>query len=141
MDEARDLIHDLFVDIWEKRDRLRIDSAFRSYLFAAARYRVIDHVRRNIRQEYYAGITRQRHTAADNSTSNEILYKDLSEVMDAEIDKLPPRTREIFRMSRHQHLSVNEIARKLRLSDQNRSEEHTSELQSLMRISYDVFSL
>src|SRR3546814_4036409 len=49
----------------------RIDSSFRSYLFAAARYRVIDHVRRNIRQEYYAGITRQRHTAADNSTRSE----------------------------------------------------------------------
>src|SRR3546814_16343479 len=91
MDEARDLIHDLFVDIWEKRDRLRIDSSFRSSLFAAARYRVIDHFRRNIRQEYYAGIKRQSHTAADNSPGNEILYKDLSKAMTAEIKKLPPR--------------------------------------------------
>src|SRR3546814_10713262 len=81
MDEARDLIHDLFVDIWEKRDRLRIDSSFRSYLLTASRYRVIDHVLSNIRHEYYAGITRPRNTHADTYTSYDILSKDITAVM------------------------------------------------------------
>lgn len=131
MEEARDLIHDLFVEFWEKREQLHIGSSLRSYLFAAARYRVIDHIRRNIRREYYTGITGQARAGGDNSTSNEILYKDLSEIMDAEIEKLPPRTREIFRLSRYQHLSVNEIARKLSLSDQTVKNQLTSALRKL----------
>src|SRR3546814_5786705 len=36
---------------------------------------------------------------------------------------------------------VDRVARRLLVGDQSRSEEHTSELQSLMRISYAVFCL
>src|SRR3546814_3582052 len=46
------------------------------------------------------------------------------------IDDLPPRCREIFELRRVEGVSQRE-----------RSEEHTSELQSLMRISYAVFCL
>src|SRR3546814_10107037 len=42
---------------------------------------------------------------------------------------------------RRSHASLPTLARDFRIGEQRRSEEHTSELQSLMRISYAVFCL
>lgn len=118
LDEARDLVHDLFVELWEKRDRIHLSNSFRSYLFAAVRYKIIDHFRKNGRQEYYSRALEILQTTLDNSTHDSILYRDFNTLTESEIDKLPPRMREIFRLSRQRHLSVREIAGKLGLSDQ-----------------------
>lgn len=131
LEEARDLVHDLFVGLWEKRGQVNISSSFRSYLFAAIRYKVIDHIRRNIRQDYYAGIAGTLDINTDNSTNNDILYRNFNEIMESEIEKLPPRTKEIFRLSRQQHLSVREIAGKLSLSDQTVKNQLSAALKKL----------
>src|SRR3546814_5029704 len=73
------------------------------------------------------------------------------------IQNLPPRAREAFQYHRFENLTYQAIAQRMgiskeavkglmhralvRIVDEMRSEEHTSELQSLMRISYAVFCL
>ncbi|HYH57251.1 MAG TPA: RNA polymerase sigma-70 factor [Anseongella sp.] len=131
LEEARDLVHDLFVEFWDRRERVHVNSSFQSYLFAAARYKVIDHIRRNSRKEYYAGVLRQLQTDMDNSTQEDILLRDLNKISESEIEKLPPRTKEIFRLSRQQHLSVGEIAGKLSLSDQTVKNQLSAALRKL----------
>src|SRR3546814_4913277 len=61
-------------------------------------------------------------------------------------DRLPPRRREVFWLRRVEELPLKEIAVRMGIAQKTvekhlRSEEHTSELQSLMRISYAVFCL
>src|SRR3546814_2072055 len=63
----------------------------------------------------------------------------------AALEELPERRRAIFKAAWVENLSSGEIAVRHNLTvrmiqiELKRSEEHTSELQSLMRISYDVF--
>src|SRR3546814_6380419 len=58
------------------------------------------------------------------------------------VDGLPPRTKEVYLLHRVEELGYRQIAEQLSISIRTvRSEEHTSELQSLMRISYAVFCL
>lgn len=131
LDEARDLVHDLFVEFWNKREHIYLSGSLKSYLFAAVRYKVIDCIRRNSRQEYYAGAIKLLQANLDNSTQDAILFRDFSTLTESEIEKLPPRTQEIFRLSRQQHLSVREIAGKLNLSDQTVKNQLSTALRKL----------
>ncbi|WP_158640643.1 RNA polymerase sigma factor [Anseongella ginsenosidimutans] len=131
LEEARDLVHDLFVEFWDKRERIHINSSFKSYLFSAARYRIIDHIRKNARRDYYAAVINLLDLETDDSTHDDILFRDLSKIAESEIDKLPPRTREIFRLSRQRQLSVREIARELNLSDQTVKNQLSAALRKL----------
>lgn len=118
LEEARDIIHDLFVELWTSREKLAVTHSLQSYLFSATRYRIIDHIRKNSRKAFYARLIHSVKAEEDESTAKEIVYKDLHHIAEEEIDKLSPRAREIFRLSRHQHMSITEIAEKLELSDQ-----------------------
>lgn len=131
LDEARDLVHDLFVELWEKRDRIHLSNSFRSYLFAAARYKIVDHFRKHGRQQFYAKALTLLQTQVDNATQDSIVFRDFSLLSASEIEKLPPRTQEVFRLSREQHLSVREIAEKLGLSEQTVKNQLTTALKKL----------
>lgn len=139
LEEASDLVHDLFVEIWNKRGQLQIQTSFRTYVFGAIRYKIIDHIRKNSRQDYYIDLLSSLQARADDSTRDSILFRDLMKLTESEIDKLPPRTREIFLLSRQQHLSVGEIAGKLKLSDQTVKNQLSTALRKLRpRIEYLV---
>ena len=63
LDDARDLLHDMFVKLWENREQLFITATLQSYLFAIIRHRIIDKIRKNITREQYAAV-RQSLTEA-----------------------------------------------------------------------------
>src|SRR3546814_3209029 len=69
--------------------------------------------------------------------ADQLLYKQYHTLALQAINLLPCRRKEVFLLNLNEGLSQQEIADRLKV----RSEEHTSELQSLMRISYAVFCL
>jgi len=132
LEEARDIIHDLFVHLWEERDTIGITRSLRGFLFAAVRYRIIDHIRRNSTRREYADrlLTLQKEIEGDNQELVEA--KDLDRTLEKAISELPPRVREIYRLSRQQHRSITEIAEELHLSTQTVKNQLTTAL-SLLR--------
>lgn len=138
LSEAEDIVQDVFADLWHKKEELLITHSLRAYLYGAVRYKVIDHIRRHVQRSYYADMVRSLHTEEDNATFDHIVYKDLHGLIEAEIGKLPARTKEVFRMSRHGHLSVSEIADTLQVSDQTVKNQLTTALKRL-RPSFSKF--
>jgi RNA polymerase sigma-70 factor (ECF subfamily) len=118
VEEARDIIHDLFTHLWDSRETLQVNGSLKAYLFAAVRYRIIDQIRKNITRKEYAGMLERlyEHMVADSEA--EIISKDLQHTLDHAIEDLPNRTKEIYRMSRDRHLAIKEIACQLGLSEQ-----------------------
>jgi len=113
---ARDLVQDVFIYLWDKREKLSIDKSLSSYLFRAVHNTCINHLKRESTKEAYirnflltinngAYIT----TASDNAHEI-IVHKDLSERIDLVVDGLPEQCRNIFRMSRFRGLKNKEIA-------------------------------
>src|ERR1700753_143261 len=52
-EEARDIVHDLFSNLWLKREEISIQITLAAYLYAAARYRVFDLIaRRQVASKY-----------------------------------------------------------------------------------------
>jgi RNA polymerase sigma-70 factor (family 1) len=132
LEEARDIVHDLFVHLWEERANIAITHSLRAFLFAAVRYRIIDHIRRNITRREYAEKLQALHTEMEVNNELAIEAKDLHQTIEKAISEWPPRVQEIYRLSRQQHRSIAEIADELQLSPQTVKNQLTTAL-SLLR--------
>lgn len=106
-DVAEEIIQDLFVSIWEKRDELRIIN-LRNYLFTAVRNRIITFYRQTIFSDLDIATNQE---APDYPLFLEELEMSLNEAL----SKLPEKTHEIFLLNRFDGKSAAEIARHLHI--------------------------
>lgn len=117
LDEAKDLIHDLFVHFWFQREEISIDVSVKAFLFAAVKYRIIDHIRKNSsRQKYREQLARL--PLPIDAVEEKIYARDLEDKIDKAIAGLSPRVKEVFKLSRYEHLSSRQIAARLDVSEQ-----------------------
>lgn len=116
-DVAEELVQDVFFRFWSKREHLSEIDALRTYLIRAARNTALNHLRRqkleHAHEEREAAMGEPYTTehADDATTAGE-----LTEAVNAAINRLPPRCREVFLMSRDGGLTYVEIARELGIS-------------------------
>ena len=110
-----ELTQDVFVRIWEKRDRLGAVDSFKGYLFLVTRNVVFNFIR--------ALKVRRRVKELDVSSSppandleNELLFKQYYEIALQAMNKLPPGRRKVLKMSIDDGLSLDEIATELKIS-------------------------
>jgi len=118
LDDARDILHDSFVKLWENREQLYITSTLQSYLFGVIRHRIIDKIRRNITREEYASALQSLTAANPQSIDKQVEVHELQQTIRKSLDQLPPRVKEIYKLSREEGLSNHEIAERLNLSEQ-----------------------
>ena len=114
-EEAEDVVHDVFVSLWEKMDRLSADTA-RAYLFRATKNKCLDHLAHlKIRSRYQEDILRDQDspTAAD---MDHYVESELRSYIESAINTLPPQRKKVFIMNRMEGKSPNEIATELDLS-------------------------
>lgn len=113
---ARDLVQDVFVYLWDKRQKLTIDKSLSSYLFRAVHNACINYLKRESTKENYI-----KHfliklnegtykTAASEDAYELVVHKDLKERIERIIETLPEQCRNIFRMSRFRGMKNKEIA-------------------------------
>lgn len=113
--DAEELVQDVFLKLWVKRDSLDISGNIRAYLYKVAVNSIYDFIRRkNLElafQEFVNG-----HTDEDDSTWDEVVYNDLAAQLDQLMAQMPEQRRKIFKMSKEKGLSNDEIAESLGLS-------------------------
>jgi RNA polymerase sigma-70 factor (family 1) len=138
--DARDIIHDLFVTLWEERTTLIIHRKLESYLFTLVRYRVIDKIRKNITKEGYAGIISMLSQSYGPEIEPQIAAKELQQQINIKLEELSPRVKEVYKLSREHHLNIKEIADKLEVSEQTIKNQLTVALKHLRQsITYLLF--
>ena len=131
LNDTRDIIHDIFVKLWEDRVNLRIERNLEAYLFAMVRHRVIDKIRKNISHERYAAMLSALEVSQHPDVEQKIALDELDKKFRKSIDELSPRVKEIFLLSRNEELSIQEIALKLYLSEQTVKNQITYALKHL----------
>ncbi len=113
---VEDIVQDFFVSLWVKRDQLDINISIKSYLFTAVKNRCLDYLKHNHVKEKFNIHSVSQLNAAENSDYNLYVETELRMALNAALQKLPPRCREIFELSRFKGLKNNEIAEKLNIS-------------------------
>jgi RNA polymerase sigma-70 factor (ECF subfamily) len=112
---ARDLVQEVFVDLWRRRNDLKITTSVKAYLRTAARNKSLNYVRDQKMtfedQEQHPNIQSNQVSANDQLEADE-----LQAIIDRAIDQLPERCRLVFSLSRFEELSYKEIAEQLDIS-------------------------
>lgn len=115
MSASEDLVQDIFLYVWNKRKSIAIQSSVKAYLLTAVKYqvyRIIDQRRNSF------GIESVDHLKEQESQSDVLSFEEVYSRIEVVIEKLPPRQREIFKLSRFGQMSTKEIADKLHLAPQ-----------------------
>ncbi|MDJ0365712.1 RNA polymerase sigma-70 factor [Hymenobacter sp. H14-R3] len=112
---AEELVQDLFAALWHKRAEHHIEQ-LESYLIGAINHRIIGHLRAQQVRTAYADYCRWHQQEMTQETEQALAAADLSEAFARALLCLPEQSREIFRLNRLEHFSVQDISHQLNLS-------------------------
>ncbi|GAA5221055.1 RNA polymerase sigma factor [Membranihabitans marinus] len=113
---AEDLAQDVFIKFWQKRDKIQSVDNIDAWLFTLARNHLNNHYRRLATEKKYQESVWQEMERHVNTVMRDIYKKELEEEIQALLDTLPPRQKEIYVLSRQQGMSLEEIGQTLDLS-------------------------
>lgn len=128
LDESKNIVHDVFIAVWEKFEYLPIDTNFRSYLYTATRNRCLNHIRDNKKQVDFESVSEEIATTEENATE----VGELEKIIELAINTLPEKCRIVFEMSRYEELKYAEIAEKMNISVKT-VEAHMSKALRILR--------
>lgn len=117
-EEAKDIIHELFLSIWVKRSDLYLTSSLPAYLYTSVRNAIIDLISHKKVSLRYIESFQQYILTEDNNTDHLVRHNALKILIDKEIDNLPRKMRQVFELSRKASFSRRQIAQELEISEQ-----------------------
>ncbi|WP_129717426.1 RNA polymerase sigma-70 factor [Pedobacter sp. SYP-B3415] len=113
---AKEMVQDVFFDFYKRKLHLDPQGAIKAYLHHALRHRVYNYYREvMIRKKHEASIVRLQQ-AEENRTETDVNYHELQQLLRHGVSGLPVKCREVFVLSREEHLSNKEIASRLNIS-------------------------
>ena len=127
--EAKDVLQEVFSDIWLKREQQYANLS--GYLYVSARHKVINLVRKSKFQGAYLESLARFATECSTTTLERLDEKDLAAAIEREVQALPPRMKEVFELSRKENLSYKEIALRLGTSDKTVKKQMYKSLQQI----------
>ncbi len=116
IDEAEEVVQNLFSGIWEKRTELEISISLKSYLYRAVHNHCLNRIKHLKIREEYQQYGNSYYESSYESVSQSVMKNELERKIEEAIDKLPEQCRLIFRLSRFEELKYHEIAEQLGIS-------------------------
>lgn len=118
---AEEIVDEVFVAVWQKRDEIKINQSIRAYLVKSVKNRCINWFEQTKAERMVMT------NVADISVYDSILWNDdypLGKLLEQElrnsinesIDALPEHCRQIYQLSRNEDLTYEEIASRLNIS-------------------------
>jgi RNA polymerase sigma-70 factor (ECF subfamily) len=109
-EDAEEIVQDVFVKFWDKCSELAPDSSIKSYLYRSVHNTCLNHIKHNkVKDAYKQHVMHHMDNSFELSWEQKDPDKLRAEILD-EIDNLPPRCSEIFKLSRLEGLKYQEIA-------------------------------
>jgi len=130
-DTAKEIVQDVFVNLWSKRDIIDPDKPVKAYLFTSVRNRCLNYIRDHKKfQSYILDVeTEERFPSWEPGYLEE---EETGRKIESAMAKLPAKCREVFELSRFSEMKYSEIAEKLGISVKT-VEVHISKALKILR--------
>jgi RNA polymerase sigma-70 factor (ECF subfamily) len=112
---AEELVQEVMLELWRRRESLAADSSAQAYLFQATRNRVLNHLR-HLKIEQRSEPEVQSTLASTPHADAVVVQEELDVAIQRAVQALPDRCREVFELSRVHGLKYAEIAKTLGIS-------------------------
>lgn len=114
-EDAMEVVQDVFVSIWNKRDELQFDAGLKGYLYAATRNKSLNYIQK--KKLPTVTFSPALHDGQSENPADEALETaELEVALYDEIYQLPEKCRKIFLLSRQEGMTYREIAESLNIS-------------------------
>jgi len=115
-ESSREIVQNTFLKIWKIRDTLEIDTSLKAYLYRTTKNGMIDHIRKSKKNEEVKQVLLKNQLNHQEEELDSFTIK--HEIVKA-IQKLKPKNRRIFELSKFEGLTHKEIAEYLDISQRS----------------------
>ncbi|PTT02457.1 RNA polymerase subunit sigma-70 [Pedobacter sp. HMWF019] len=137
---AADLVQEILISLWDRRETLVFKSSIVAYLFTALRYKFFDWIDKQKVRTDYAESFQLFIDEGDWVTDNQIAEKELMAFVEEQINKLPEKMKAVFLMSYKENLSYQEIGLRLNISEKTAHNQANNALR-LLKSKIGAFAL
>ena len=133
---SKNIVQDVFTELWDKRDTLQNDTNLNAWLFTVTKnksLKIISHLKS---QQNYDSYMKGRqldvnYNSLSNFDTSNFIFEELQTRIESALEKLSPACRKVFEMSRFEDKKNKEIAEELNLSIKTVEAQITKALRSL----------
>lgn len=135
---AEEIVHDVFIRIWKKRNELKLNGSAKAYLNVSVRNMSFDYIRKYRKTFYHEDITSHSLTLSENHDPLKVYcYEELYQRVQTAISSLPEQCQIIFRLSREKDLKYKEIAKELNISIKTVETQMGRAIKKIKKLVYD----
>jgi len=113
-DIAKDIVHEVFISLWERKNDTVIDDAG-AFLATAVKFQVFKHYQKETRRAELAKVNYAFEDICLDEQKIDAAF--LQDFIDGVVEQMPKQCRVIFQYSRNEGLNNKEIAEKINISE------------------------
>jgi RNA polymerase sigma-70 factor (ECF subfamily) len=140
LDDAEEIVQDIFVSLWRRRDDLSDIISLSSYLAVSVKYRVIKILEKRCNAQRYVDYAEYVMSMADNSTEEWMEFEELKAQLSQFVAELPAKCQLVFKMSRESGFPQKRIAEELGIAEKT-VEAHLGKALKILRTRLSQFLL
>lgn len=110
---AEDMVQEIFMKLWIKREQLPEIENFRNYLFIVARNHIFNELKKRSADILFTNHLFEYFHDAKETPEKKLIEKEAEQIIGEIIERLPQQQKMIYRLSREEGLSRNEMAERL----------------------------
>ena len=129
--ETEEVVQEVFVRLWEKREKIKVEKNFNSYILTITKNLVLDKLKKAAYDKTVQQKMCQYMQALQNTPVDQLIEKELTRLHQQAVDRLSPQKKTVFILSREEELSYEEIAQKLGVSKNTVRNQMADSLKSI----------
>jgi RNA polymerase sigma-70 factor, ECF subfamily len=115
-DEAEEVVQAAFINIWDKREHMEIQSSLKAYLYRIVRNSCLNVIKHEKVKKQHVAHEMVHAESMHESVSQSVISSELEERIATAMKTLPEQCRLVFQLSRFEELKYAEIADQLNIS-------------------------
>lgn len=128
---TQELVQNIYLRLWERRFEIELDIPVQHYLNRAAKLAALDYLKTTQRRQQHLDEILFDQEESNNNTEKTVFFQELKSRISAIADRLPPKCRAVFLMSREQGLNIREISEELAIAEKTVEAHLTKALKTI----------
>lgn len=133
---SEDIVQEVIVQLWIRRAVSQIDS-LKAYLYTCIKYQVF----KALPTAKNRAIAHPDDSSFVDDTDSQLITKDLQRLLDEAVARLPLKCRNVFNLSRKDHLSTKEVALRLGITPKTVENQLTIALRRIRFVLDNVLNI